>query len=193
MKNISYAKLIRRILVTTTTLLFIMMAYHSVFRTGHYWSKPAERFRLSLLQQKGTLVSKSFRLSPRIEFYKIGFRRYTRRQSKDQLLLNVKILNTKKKIINEFNVDFSKDPKKSSNLAFRTKTFKIKKEKKIYVALTLLKNNIDLSKKSSYNNNTIRVYMDSADKKVAVNKYYNVFIITFFAMIVFLFIPSKTF
>ncbi|OJJ15789.1 hypothetical protein BKI52_36320 [marine bacterium AO1-C] len=194
-KKISYVLIIRRIFVTTTVILFGILAVRVTFDIGKSSYLLYETFDLELLKKRGPLISKPFRVSKSPRFYNLSFERaLSSHRFNLQLSVNVKLVNNKNQVINNFDVDFSKDPKKSYNKKYRTKYFKSNKNEQLYVVMKLLKNNVKASKsKSSYSRNRIKVSVDSADDDIPTKFYYRVFIYCFFIMIVMLFIPKKMF
>jgi len=194
-KKISYVLIIRRIFITTTVILFGILAVRVTFDMGKTSSLLYETFHLDLLKKRGPLISKPFRVSKSPRFYRVGFERnLASYKSNLQLAINVKLVNNKNKVVNSFDVDFSKDPKKSYNHKYRKRYFKSNKTEQLFVVMKLLKSNVSESKSSySYNKNRISARVYGADDDIPTKFYYRVFIYCFFIMIVMLFIPQKLF
>jgi len=194
-KKISYVLIIRRIFITTTLILFGILAARVTFDIGKTSYLLFERFDLELLKKRGPLISKPFRVSKSPRFYKVSFeRQLASYYSNLQLAINVKLVNNKNKVVNNFDIDFSKDPKKNYNKKYRQKYFKSNRTEQLYVVMKLLKSNVKKSTSSlSYNKNRISARVYGADDDIPTRFYYRVFIYCFFIMLIMLFVPKKLF
>ncbi|WP_299452417.1 hypothetical protein [uncultured Microscilla sp.] len=187
-KNISYVLIIRRILFLTTGVLFAILFFRAAFGVGSYGSLLSETFRLNLLTEKGPLISKPFRVYEKTKYYEMNFDKNTSEFTGDSLLINVKVLNNKDEVINEFTESFIVTNKSGYRDKWHKRLFKVNKDQELRVAMKVIKNNLKKSKR-----NYVRFKVRYANKKVPTSYYYKVFIYAFFAMIVMLFIPKKWF
>lgn len=191
-KNISYVLVIRRTLIITTCLLFMMLFYQGVFLGTYSQTLVRETFDLDMLTQKGPLVSKPFQVDKSTTFYELNFEKRTSSFTGDSLLLNVKVLSEQNKVINEFLVNFVETGSYSYRDRWKQVLFKAKQKQKLRVTIRVLRNNIDKTR-SAKDNYYLRFRVTDKDGKVAMDYYYRVFIYSFFAMLVMIFIPKKWF
>ena len=194
-RKTSYVLLIRRISIVTTLLLFGVLAVRVTLDIGKSKYLLSEKFGLELLKKRGPLISKPFQVSNKPRFYRLNFTsKFGSYTSNPQLLVNVKLVNSKNKVINNFDIDFSEKNKKSYRRRYLKKYFKSNKNEQLYVVMKLLKSNIKKVKSTySYRKNSIRVGVYGADDDIPNRFYYRVFIYSFFIMIVMLFVPSRLF
>lgn len=191
-KKISYALLLKKALGITAAVLFAILFVRVVFGLDSTSSVLRESFELELLGKKGPLRSKSFTLYKSNHYYEFELRRRPPRLKNDVLLINIKLIDKDQKIINEFNMDFAKDPSKSYNKMFREKVLKASKTQQLQVVLQVLKNNIDKGRATRYNNQ-VALTIRNLGGRIATKYYFRVFLYVFFGVIFMLFIPNKTF
>lgn len=190
--KISYALIIRRTLVTCTGVLFAIMAYRFFFDVGREWKSFREKFELEILAKKGTLVSQPFEVYKQTHFYEIEVRRDVAYTKDMKLKVNIKLIDHRNKIINDFDADFAYNSKKGYSSYTIKKVFKTKQRRKLYLVMKLLESNVK-KKKSTYLRNKLDVTVRGVNDTIPSRYYYRAFLYSFFAMVIFLFIPSKTF
>lgn len=191
-KNISYVLVIRRTLVITTCAIFALLFFRGVFFSGYSRTLVREIFDLDMLTKKGPLISKPFNVSRSTTYYELNFEKNTSSFSGDSLLLNVKVLGEKNKVINEFPINFIETGSYSYRDRRKQLLFKATQKQKLRVVIQVLRNNMDKTR-SAKNNYYLRFRVKDNDTKVAMDYYYTVFIYSFFAMLVMIFIPKKWF
>lgn len=183
---------IRRILYLTTGILFIILFFQGVFVGGYSRILLREIFDLDLLTKKGPLISQSFKVDKSTTYYELNFEKNTSTFVGDSLFLNVKLLNKKNKVINEFPIKFIQTANYDYRERWKQLVFKATEKQELRVVIKVLKNNMKKAQ-SAKNNYYLRFRVKDVDSKITMNNYYNVFIYAFFAMLAMIFIPNKWF
>jgi hypothetical protein len=169
-----------------------MLFYQGVFLGTYSQTLVRETFDLDMLTQKGPLVSKPFKVDKSTTYYELNFEKRTSSFVGDSLLLNVKVFDEQNKVINEFPVNLIETGSYSYRDRWKQFLFKATQKQKLRVAIKVLKNNMDKSR-SAKDNYYLRFRVTDNDGKIAMDSYYKVFIYSFFAMLIMVFIPKQWF
>ena len=96
------------------------------------------------------------------------------------------------KVIDEFTENFIHTSKSGYSDKWHYRMFKANKYEELRVVLKLIKSNL-VKKRASLDNFNLMFKVSYATKQITMRYYYPIFLYSFFAMIVMLFIPKKLF